>query len=449
MIIIFSISTIPVVIILLLLMALRSGGPDLQMEAAGELGVEAGAGIVTPPPTPLPQEPPSLPAAEMAALFETLLNANGAGMPSAEPVDNMPGGEEPQEPWLGLEWQDAPDKGFVPGDGPPLVISGRLLDPWGNPAPNVHVDAYLVLADGSLQSYVPPAGTVNPYPCLSLFDNYCPPNPFSDADGYYSITVDNPGMYKLFFNGMVTLTTVQTQSWAWRDRVRWPAAEWYNNYQSLGDATEVPSGATGVDAILVPMGVLAGSVNSYNILFAPSPDATAPNPPAVSVAAYLADRDELVATANIYSRTSLYSNVIHSFYFDSLLPGEYKILATPDYTGWDTDYYGTKLMMPTWFGGTDSWDSARSVLVTGGPVSTIEIEMNEIGSGVAIAAASQAPQEPFSASSDNEVPGGSYTTANTAGDTTVDEVSEPEPLEPATSPAGISSSSQGCGQPTC
>ncbi|MEK7817861.1 MAG: hypothetical protein AAB281_06390, partial [Actinomycetota bacterium] len=93
-------------------------------------------------------------------------------------------GEEPQEPWLGLEWQDAADKGFVPENGSPLVISGRLLDPWGNPAPNVHVDAYLVLADGSLQSYVPPAGTVNPYPCRPLFDNYCPPNPFTDGDGY-------------------------------------------------------------------------------------------------------------------------------------------------------------------------------------------------------------------------------------------------------------------------
>ncbi|MEK7816753.1 MAG: hypothetical protein AAB281_00700 [Actinomycetota bacterium] len=322
-------------------------------------------------------------------------------------------------------WPDAEDKGHVPGDGSVLTISGRLLDPWGYGAPYVHIDAYLVLADGALLGYTPPAGTVNPYPCVSLFDNYCPPNPITDAAGNYSIAVGAPGMYKIFFNGMVALTTESTASMYWWERIRWPAAEWYNNNQNPGGATPVAAGSTGVDAILVPKGVLAGNVNSYSVLFAPSPDATAPNPPAVYVAAYRADREELVASAQVYSRTNLYLNVIHSFFFESLAPGEYKILATPDYSGWDLDYYGSQLMKPTWFGGAESWESARSVLVTGGPVSTIEIKMNEVGTGGTAVTASQTSQEPL------DTGGGDVSDSNAVANV----VSAPEPVVAATATA--------------
>jgi hypothetical protein len=212
-------------------------------------------------------------------------------------------------PQLPPDYQDPDDDGYIPGAG--MTISGRVTDPWGRGIPDVEVEAVAASYMAGIQ-----------------------PVPFrTDANGYYSVQIYAPGYFKLKFS---------CAGWV---------GEWYNNKSTPWQGLAVPNGASGVDAVLIPAGVLHGHINFPVAPFD------------IKVFAYRADVPQVAGNSVAYT-LSLHPS---DFYFlgrTSLLPGQYKLLLRPD----NPDY------APFWYGGT-SWVDAQTLRVTAGQTTEIEINL--------------------------------------------------------------------------
>lgn len=369
---------------------------DLDMEASGSAASMNGPQNTTSPEPSAEPSPPILesPAMLLGSRSETgiFLPGSAAATNTAAPGENGNGAEEPEDyPQKGLlVWIDRNDEGYSPGSGQGLAISGRVTDPWGNGIAGAYVRMFEVLQDGSLKEYLPPDAV-----CLSLT---CPPaaNPRTDTDGYFSVNMDSPGSYKLFFTGTLTGPNF----------LQWVTEEWYNNRNTAEEATAVPVGSSGLDVVLVPSTSISGNINLTYYCAGPSQYACRANPPAVQVAAYRADRPELVSLATVTSFIDPHFENYHHFHFNSLPAGEYKLLVTPDYS--DTTFsYGDTEYIPTWFHRADSWQTAVKIQVQGGQSVTVENFALLTRNRATVAVASSGPAETGDAAAGNGAPGAS------------------------------------------
>lgn len=195
------------------------------------------------------------------------------------------------------------------------TITGRVTNPWGRGIPGV---------------------VVWPRPVNALGGQADPAVFLTDDDGYYEIGINRSGRFRLHFqpgNPILGATS-------WID-------EWYNNQPSEELSESVPTGASGVDAVLLPAGGIHGHL-------ARPPSLVAPN-----IAAYRTDRPELVRICGYHDFST------SDFYFNSLPTGDYKILVMDR-----SDQYGNH--GPFWYGGS-SWETADTVRVTTGAFTNIEV----------------------------------------------------------------------------
>jgi len=286
-------------------------------------------------------------------------------------VTNPDPGPLPGNPDITI-WQDRSDSGYNAGSGQGS-ISGRVTDPWGNGIAGVNVSL------------------VTEYSCFG--GGKPPPDPsrwivapvITDAMGFYSISSKTwhqgagyeyrfaesympnifsqsasaplEGSYMVFFSGTVG---------------GFQASEWYDNKASslqpyCGGLPEgvasVPAGSSGVDAVLVPQGAIAGKVSG-------------PGSQPSMIAAIPADGTQVEYTNDFYGQHT-YSGSNGNFYIGSLAPGSYKLAATPNLNSY---YFHEDLPQPgsmVWFNSARSWDSAITINLGAGQVATVDFRFPE------------------------------------------------------------------------
>lgn len=199
-----------------------------------------------------------------------------------------------------------------------MVISGRVTDPDGYGIAGVPVDA----------RPASPGAAAAPAPVTT------------DANGNYTIDVTSPGVFKVLFLGG------ETAGGVW-------ASSWYNGKVSEVVTEPVPVGASGVDAMLVPTGVLKGQVEFTS------------KPFSVDIIAFRADSGQNVGEGGTDPLTGQPGN----FSFTSLEPGDYKLLFIPDIPEGFEDKGETG---PFWYGGTD-WTNASTVHIAAGKTTDLGV----------------------------------------------------------------------------
>ncbi|MHB8793126.1 MAG: carboxypeptidase-like regulatory domain-containing protein [Thermoleophilia bacterium] len=199
-----------------------------------------------------------------------------------------------------------------------MVISGRVTDPDGRGIAGVPVDA----------RPASPGAAAAPAPVTT------------DDKGNYTIDVASPGVFKVLFLGG------EASGGVW-------ASRWYDGKTSEVVTEPVPVGASGVDAVLIPTGVLKGQVEFNS------------KPFAVDVIAFRADVEQNVGEGGTDPLTGQPGN----FSFTSLDPGDYKLLFIPDISEGLEDKGETG---PFWYGGTD-WTSAATVHIAAGKTTDLGV----------------------------------------------------------------------------
>lgn len=263
-----------------------------------------------------PDSATSPPGSSQTAYFDGGIDG---GMPVAYRVELAPGQDVNR-----IVIVDDDVDGFTRNGG--MTISGRVVDSSGRGIPGIEV----LLMPARPWSMVAPI----------MYR--------TDENGYYSVPIIDPGLFKVFFNSS-TSNGIGTESYL--------MSEWYNNGRSFAEAVEVPNGSGGVDAVLKTTGILRGYVNFPSAPFL------------VALVAYRADRPEVVAsTSNAYMVRSDY----FSFHgINQLPPGEYKLLVIPE-----SGYYPAH-NQPFWYQSGDSWETAETVVVTAGGTTDISINITE------------------------------------------------------------------------
>lgn len=239
---------------------------------------------------------------------------------------------------------DPDDDGFTP-DSPRepindyMTISGRIVDPWGRGIAGVQVTA--TQSNGH-----------NIWPAPTIFK--------TDTDGYYQI---------LFLDGMTPEETLAAtflihfvappaETYGWAD-------EWYNNAHSVADATPVPVGSAGVDAVLMPTGIIKGRVANF------SQNCWAePMSPCFEIFVYDAGSKTLITQSG--PDTGFIGN---TFTFNTLAAGSYKLLAAPSQVIHDSGEVYDGAFEKTWLGGSD-WESATVIDVAPGLVTDVNINLD-------------------------------------------------------------------------
>lgn len=199
-----------------------------------------------------------------------------------------------------------------------MAISGRVTDPDGHGIVGVSVDA----------RPASPGAAAAPAPVTT------------DANGNYTIEVASPGVFKVLFLGG------ETTGGTW-------ASNWYDGKVSEVVTEPVPVGASGVDAMLVPTGVLKGQVEFTS------------KPFSVDIIAFRADSGQNVGEGG----TDPLTGQPGSFSFTSLEPGDYKLLVIPDIP---EGQEGRGETGPFWYGGTD-WASAATVHIAAGKTTDLRV----------------------------------------------------------------------------
>ncbi|MHB8793108.1 MAG: carboxypeptidase-like regulatory domain-containing protein [Thermoleophilia bacterium] len=203
-----------------------------------------------------------------------------------------------------------------------MTISGRVTDADGRPIAGIIVDA---------QPASPGASSV--------------PVPFqTDDNGNYSIEVSSPGFFKIHFLG----GQVGRSSWV---------SLWYGNQGMENAAKAVPTGASGVNAVMSATGVLNGHIKY-------PPDT---QPLLVHVVAYRADEQKIVGEGN----ANPVSFQPGDFILDTLPAGNYKLLLLPE--GSTIGVTGGGINGPFWYGGARDWSGAREVQIQTGSTTDIDI----------------------------------------------------------------------------
>lgn len=165
---------------------------------------------------------------------------------------------------------------------------------------------------------------------------------YTDAKGNYTIDISSAGYFKVRFLGGEADGSIWT-------------GYWYGGAVSEVAAVPVPVGASGVDAVLEPTGVLKGSVEF------PA------KPFAVDIICYWADERQSVALGG----TDPLTGQPGSFSFASLSPGKYKLLLVPDIPQGEA---GKGDFGPFWYGGAD-WESAAVVVIDAGKTTEISVSI--------------------------------------------------------------------------
>jgi len=245
---------------------------------------------------------------------------------------------------------DPDDDGFLPGS--PLspngfwTISGRVTDPWGRGILGVLITAT-------------PLSNPNIWPL---------PTPFTtDTDGYYSVQfgptwppdVMTASTYAINFTGP------RSGAYSWVN-------EWYNNVRDSSLATPVPLGSQGVDAVLMPTGIIRGRITNFSDnCFAAGLSSC------VQIFAYRADRTEVVDGVRTgYMLDGVVGGYMgNAFTFLSLPPGDYKLLAQPNENIYDSQVTATKTYEKTWYGPANNWDTATVISVSPGSMADISITL--------------------------------------------------------------------------
>ena len=245
---------------------------------------------------------------------------------------------------------DPDDDGFLPGS--PLspngywTISGRVTDPWGRGISGVGIIAI-------------PSNNNN---IGSL------PWPFETGiDGYYTVEfgpvwppdVMAASTFTIYFAGP------RSTSYGWVN-------EWYNNTRDADLATPVPLGSQGVDAVLMPTGIIRGRITNFSDNCFTDAMASC-----VQIFAYRADRTEVVgSTRTGYMQDGIVTGFTgNAFSLYSLPPGDYKLLAQPNSTIYDNQVVMTKSYEKTWYGPGNSWETATVISVSPGSVADVNITL--------------------------------------------------------------------------